>query len=78
MTWTVTGEFPFCYARPFIANDKIYVLGHNGDLMIMHSDDGGVIWSEPSLLTNGEQWHQSACNVWYKEDIMYLVMEMAT
>jgi hypothetical protein len=51
------------------------VLGHSGDLMVIRSDDEGITWSKPLALTNGQHWHQSACNVHYANDCVYLVME---
>lgn len=74
-TWRHVQDFPFLHARPFVAGSAVYVLGHNGDLMITRSDDWGETWSPVSKLTEGESWHQSACNVWYTDDRLYLVME---
>ena len=74
-TWRITGRFPFFHARPFVAGDSIYVLGKNSDLMVIRSDDGGETWTETVKLTEGQAWHQSACNVWYKDEYVYLVME---
>ena len=71
--------FPFMHARPFVAGRSLYVLGHAGDLAIIRSDDGGETWSEPAFLTEGESWHQSACNVHHvggrETGRVYLVME---
>jgi hypothetical protein len=53
----------------------VYVLGHDRDLCVIRSDDGGDSWSEPVFLTEGERWHQSACNVHYANGKIYLVME---
>jgi len=74
-TWTRRTAFPFMHARPFVAGDALYVLGHAGDLCVMRSDDGGETWGDPAHLTQGEQWHQSACNVHYCRSRVYLVME---
>jgi hypothetical protein len=78
-TWTRRAIFPFMHARPFIAGRALYVLGHAGDLAIVRSDDRGETWSEPAFLTEGESWHQSACNVHYvngpSAGRLYLVME---
>lgn len=74
-SWEHRLDFPFVHARPFIAGDSVYVLGHSGDLAIIRSDDGGDTWSKPALLTDGDSWHQSACNVLYVGDRLYLVME---
>ncbi len=74
-SWTKTAEYPFLHARPFVAGDKLYVLGHNGDLMVMSSADWGETWSEPVTLTEGQTWHQAPCNVHYANGCVYLVME---
>ena len=74
-TWTERGLFPFMHARPFVAGNAVYVLGHDGDLCIIRSDDLGETWSEPVKLTEGQYWHQSACNVHYAYGKVYLVME---
>ena len=77
-TWVERGRHPFMHARPFQAGDSVYVLGHDGDLMITNSDDQGETWSEPIALTEGQAWHQSACNVHYANGAVYLVMERRT
>ncbi len=74
-TWTHRTDFPFIHARPFVAGASLYVLGHAGDLRVIRSDDGGVTWSAPAKLTDGQSWHQSACNVHYAHGCVYLVME---
>ena len=74
-TWTQRGVFPFMHARPFASGGAVYVLGHAGDLAVIRSDDGGETWSAPVYLTEGESWHQSACNVHYANAKVYLVME---
>ena len=74
-TWTHRTDFPFMHARPFVAGDSIYVLGHAGDLMVIRSDDGGESWSKPRALTEGQKWHQAPCNVHYANGCVYLVME---
>ncbi len=74
-TWTARVAFPFLHARPFVAADSLYVLGQARDLMVIRSDDGGITWSQTVALTQGENWHQSACNVHYAHGCVYLVME---
>ena len=74
-TWTVRGTFPYGHARPFVSGSSIYILGQCQDLMIMRSDDNGESWSKPVQMTQNETWHASACNVWYANDCIYLVME---
>ena len=73
--WQFRRDFNFIFARPFEANGVLYLLGQNGDLMIMKSEDEGDTWSDPVPLTRGEQWHQAPCNVCYANGNVYLVME---
>lgn len=73
--WTHRTDFPFLHARPFVAGGRVYVLGQADDLMILRSDDEGETWSDPVRLTEGQKWHQSACNVHYANGNVYLVME---
>ena len=81
-TWRHILSFPFMHARPFLAGGGLYVMGHDvdsnfkyGDLCIVRSDDNGETWSPVSRLTEGQSWHQSACNVWYANGCVYLVQE---
>lgn len=74
-TWIHHADFPMLHARPFMAGNSLYILGHRGDLMVMSSDDEGEIWTEPARLTEGQSWHQSACNVHYTNGCVHLVME---
>lgn len=77
-TWSQRAVTPLIHARPFVAGNAVYVLGHRGDLGVVRSGDGGETWSEASWLTEGEQWHQAPCNVHYANDRVYLVMEKNT
>ncbi len=77
-TWEHRVDFPFMHARPFEAGNSLYVIGHAGDLMIIRSDDGGLSWSEPHRLTDGQFWHQAPCNIHYANSSVYLVMERRT
>ncbi len=72
--WTHRADFPFMHARPFVAGAALYVLGQAEDLMIIRSDDGGLTWSAPARLTDGEDWTQAPCNVHYANGCVYLVM----
>ncbi len=74
-SWTHRADFPFMHARPFVAGDALYVLGHAADLVIIRSDDGGLTWTAPARLTEGQFWHQAPCNVHYAHGCVYLVME---
>ena len=75
LTWTRRGAFRMTHARLFIAGRSIYYLGQRGDLQIARSDDRGETWGEQVALTQGQAWHQSACNVWHTRGHVYLVME---
>ncbi len=77
-TWTQTATFSMFHMRPYTAGNSVYVIGHHSDLSIARSDDDGETWTEPVALTYGEYWHQAPCNVWYKENFVYLVMERMT
>lgn len=77
-TWMERHQFPFIHARPFVAGNRVYVLGHSNDLVILCSEDGGSTWGEAALLTQGQRWHQTAANVLYVGDHIYLVMERIT
>jgi hypothetical protein len=74
-SWSPRVPFPFGHARPFTAGKSLYVLGQSGDLAVIRSDDNGESWTEPAKLTEKQHWHQSACNVWYANGCVYLVME---
>jgi len=73
--WRHTACFPFLHARPFVAGDALYVLGHCGDVTIIRSDDEGETWTEPSTLTAGQRWHQAPCSAHYANGCVYLAME---
>ncbi|TXK85315.1 sialidase family protein [Paenibacillus sp. N3.4] len=75
LTWTHRTDYPYVHARPFVVGHVLYVIGHNGDLTIMRSDDEGENWTDPVRLTRGEEWHQAPCNVHYANGSVYLVME---
>jgi hypothetical protein len=74
-TWQFKGHFNCLHARPFVAGDSVYILGHASDLKICRSDDDGETWSDAVKLTEGERWHQAPCNVHYAHGRVYLVME---
>ncbi len=61
-----------------MARNSVYVLGQDGDLCIIRSDDGGDSWSEMCNLTSGQFWYQAPCNVHYARGNVYLVMERQT
>ncbi|TBL73943.1 sialidase family protein [Paenibacillus thalictri] len=77
-TWQYQGDFPFMHARPFVAGNSVYIIGHCNDLTIIRSDDWGETWSETSYMSEGQIWHQAPSNVYYTDTHVYLVMERMT
>ncbi len=77
-SWTHRADFPFLHARPFAAGERLYVLGHAGDLTVIASDDRGETWTPPARLSDRQRWHQAPCNVHYANGCVYLVMERRT
>jgi len=77
-TWTHKTDFPFMHARPFLAGQSLYVIGHCNYLCIMRSDDEGETWNKTAILTESETWHQAPSNVHYANGNVYLVMERIT
>ncbi len=75
LTWQERGLFPFMHARPFVAGERVYILGHDADLCVIASDDEGDSWTPVRRLTQGQAWHQSACNVHHARGNIHLVME---
>lgn len=75
-TWQLRAQRNFTHARPFEAGDFVYVLGHAADLVIYRSTDGGQTWDDGHFLSEGERWHQSACNYWIEDGYITLVMEV--
>jgi len=73
--WQERATRAIMHHRPFVAGKSVYVIGHMNDLCICRSDDDGRTWSDPVPLTDGEDWHQAPCNVWYANGCVYLVME---
>ncbi len=74
-TWTLRGSTRITHGRLFQAADALYLLGHEGDLVITRSNDNGETWSPTQKLTEGESWHGTAANVWPANGNVYLVME---
>jgi len=74
-SWQHVADYPINHGRPFMAGDSLYILGQDSDLAIIRSDDYGQTWTAPAHLTQGENWHQSACSVWHDKGCVYLVME---
>lgn len=62
-SFEIKDYFPFYHARVFEDNGVIYIIGHNKDIMIKASLDGGETWSETSMLTNGKWYCMAATGV---------------
>lgn len=77
-SWVHRSDMPLMHARPFVAGDAVYVIGHDGDLGLMRSKDWGHTWDGPFWLTQNENWHQAPSNVLYANSRIYLVMEKNT
>ncbi len=73
-TWIHRVDAPFMMARPFSAGNALYLLGLAGDLMVIRSNDAGLTWTEPSKLTEGEDWTAAPTNVHYDHGCVYLVL----
>ena len=73
--WRHTADFPMMHARSFAAGDSLYIIGHNGVLSIMRSEDAGETWSDVAVLEDTENWHQAPCAVDYRHGKVYLTME---
>lgn len=78
-TWRmVRDDVPMMCMRPFVAGSALYIIGFNRDMGILRSDDEGETWGPVCDLSHNEFWHQAPCNVWYKDEHVYLVMERMT
>jgi hypothetical protein len=74
-SWQHRANVKVMHARPFIAGNKVYIMGHMGDVTIARSDDWGETWGDEVKLTEGEKWQGSASNVWHDGNYVYLVLE---
>lgn len=67
--------FCFKHARLFSDDNNLYIIGHNKDLMIIRSSDGGYSWSEEYVLTSGERYHAAPTNVIEHNGYIYMAFE---
>ena len=79
-TWQERATCVMSHGRIFKAGKSYYYLGHKlyKNLYICRSDDNGETWTKPVELIAPQfnvGFHQSACNVWYDNGNVYLVME---
>ncbi len=76
-SWTRRAESSATQGRVFEAGDTLYYISPGAGLPICRSNDQGLTWSEPVLLTGKDKsWQQTAANVWYAKGNVYLVMEL--
>lgn len=75
-TWRHTADLAMLHARPFFAAESLYIIGHNGVLSIVKSEDQGETWSKIKILEDTEAWHQAPCAVDYRHGKVYLTMEV--
>ena len=76
-TWSFKQVFPFCSACLFRDGQRLYLLGHKGNLQIMRSDDGGETWGKPVDLTSkdgtGSCFVEGPVNALLHDGYVYLV-----
>jgi hypothetical protein len=67
LSWQSRGDFPFCNPCLFRDGATLYLMGHDDNLQIMKSLDGGETWSKPSAITReggyGDIYTQSPASV---------------
>lgn len=75
-TWTERAALPALQGRIFSAGTVLYYLATGAGLPISRSDDGGLTWSRPVLLTDrAKVWQQTPANVWKANGCVYLAFE---
>ncbi len=78
--WREATHFPMTGARPIVAGNRLYVVGHNAGICVIASDDGGESWSPPSRIRTDEAWawYSQACSVVHTSDRVYFTMDHVT
>nr|WP_127586361.1 sialate O-acetylesterase [Paenibacillus koleovorans] len=63
-SWNELAELPYYSAVPWTYDGILYLFAvrggmkyRNDDLLLLRSEDGGVTWSEPSILFSGHYWN---------------------
>ncbi len=74
-TWKYQRNVDLMHGRPFVAGDKLVIMGHMGDLRVTVSEDWGNSWSEMSELTEGRRWHASATGILHDNGYVYIALE---
>lgn len=76
-TWEKRAESSALQGRIFETGGSLYYLSTGAGLPIQRSDDQGVTWSEPVLLTAKDKtWQQTAANWWFANGNIYVAMEL--
>jgi hypothetical protein len=75
--WTRRAELPAALqGRVFAAGQSVYYLATGAGMPISRSDDNGVTWSKPVVLTATDLvWQQTPANVWHANGCVYLAFE---
>ncbi|HEY1110715.1 MAG TPA: sialidase family protein, partial [Opitutaceae bacterium] len=72
-TWTKRAELPSLQGRVFAAGQSLYYVSTGAGMPISRSDDQGLIWSSPVLLTAKDKvWQQTPAKVWHARGHVYL------
>lgn len=74
-TFVKKGYFPYYHARLIVDGEVIYIIGHNKDIMIKASYDGGETWSESEKLTEGKWYCMAATGYLEHGDFIYVPCE---
>jgi hypothetical protein len=81
-TWTFRQDCPFCNPCLFRDGPVLYLLGHDDDLQIMRSSDGGETWTKPAALTKdgnyGDSFTQAPAGALCANGSIYLVAMKVT
>jgi hypothetical protein len=81
-TWTHRADFPFCNPCLFRDGATLYLIGHDDNLQIIKSPDGGESWSKPVALTRdgayGDTSVQSPAGVLAAHGYVYAVAMRVT
>ena len=76
-TWVHRADFPFCNPCLFRDGATLYLIGHDDNLQIIKSLDGGETWSKPAALTRdggyGDTSPQAPASVFAANGYLYAV-----
>jgi hypothetical protein len=77
-SWTHRADVPINRQRVFQAGKAVYMLGGRERLLVSRSDDDGVTWSAPVVLTADGPWGGEPINQLYDHGRVYIVNERKT